>query len=130
MIISPASPITPTVARVWPGDKSVLCKFKESHDKFRAVVKRAGFSWSENAMAWRRRIDPALNGEPSDRAAELAAELVAAGFLVDVDEGIARAVQSASWQPEQKRWVLAIDGKFHLRWRGADENLYLRAKGD
>ena len=128
MILSPQSPRTQTVARVFTGERSVLCSFKEHNDHFRAVVKRAGLEWSENARAWRRTLDPATNGVPNDRAAELAADLIAKGFIVDIADEMAQAVQAGSWQPEIKRWVMVFDGKFHLRWKGTDENLYWRAK--
>lgn len=128
MILSPASLRTQTIARVSAGERSVLCSFKERNDHFRAIVKRAGMEWSESARAWRRALDPATSGNPSDRAAELAAELVSGGFAVELDNAIAQAVQAGTWQPETKCWVMAFDGKFHLRWKGTDENLYWRAK--
>lgn len=128
MILSPVSPRTQTVARVWPADRAVLCSFREHDERFRVVVKRAGLSWSENSRAWKRILDVSTNGAPGDRAAELATDLVGGGFMVDIDDAIGEAVQSASWKPEIKRWVMAFDGKFHLRWKGSDENLYWRAK--
>lgn len=73
-------------------------------------------------------MNPEMNGAEFDRAAELAASLLRAGFIVDVADDIGQAAQSASWKPEQKNWVMAIKGKFHLRWKDSDENLYRRAR--
>ena len=44
MILSPVSPRTQTVASVTTGERSILCKFRERNDQFRAVVKRAGLA--------------------------------------------------------------------------------------
>lgn len=130
MLLSPSASRTPTVARIWYSDRSILCSFKEHDEQFRKQVKTLGLEWSEGPRAWQRDLNPELNGSPVDRAAELAAKLINAGFVVDVDDTISQAVRSATWQPEQKRWVKAgvKDHKFHLRWRDKDENLYWRAK--
>lgn len=84
-------------------------------------------AWSESCRAWRRLLNPEMNGQPRDRAAELASRLINAGFACDVDEQIAELVRSGTWLPEQKRWVKFIGGKYHLHWRGQDDNLYHRA---
>jgi len=130
MLLSPVSSRTPTIARVWCSGNTVLCSFKEHNEHFRKQVKNLSLDWSEGARAWARSINPDLNGSPADRAAELVARLINSGFVCDVASEIAHAVQSASWQSEQMRWVKAgvNDNKFHLRWRGTDENLYWRAK--
>lgn len=130
MLLSPTEPRTSTIARVWHSGNLVLCSFKEHNEHFRKQVKSLGLDWMEAYRAWTRSLNPIINGQPSDRAAELAARLISAGFVCEVDNEVALAVQSANWQPEQKCWVKAgtKDGKFHLRWRGQDENLYWRAK--
>ncbi len=128
MLLSPSSSRTATVARVWCSGNDLLCSFKEHDEIFRKQVKGVGLEWSEAYRAWRRSLNQELHGLPRDRAAELTARLINSGFVCDVDDEIAQAVRSASWAPEQKRWVKAGDGKFHLRWRGQDENLYWRAK--
>ncbi len=128
MLLFPASSRTSTIARIWCSGNDLLCSFKEHDDVFRKQVKGVGLEWSESYRAWRRSLNQELHGLPRDRAAELAARLINSGFVCDVEDEIGKVVQSASWLPEQKRWVKAGDGKFHLRWRGQDENLYWRAK--
>ena len=128
MLISPSSSRTSTIATVWYSGNALLCSFKEHNEQFRKQVKSLGLEWSEPARAWTRSLNTELNGTPLDRAGELVARLINAGFICDVDDQISQAVQAATWQPEQNRWVKAGNGKFHLRWRGKDENLYWRAK--
>jgi len=120
--------VTNTIARINISGDSVLCSFKEHNDQFRTVVKHYGLSWFESQLAWVRRLDPQTNGTANDRAAELAAALISKGFIVDLDDAIAEAVQEGSWQPEIKRWIYAKAVIFHLRWRGVDEGLYFRAR--
>jgi len=124
MILSPSTPVTVTVARVSASGNTVSVSFREHHDGFRTIVHSLGYSWFDPARAWLRSLNPDTNGAPHDRAAELTAQLIKAGISVDVDQAIADAVQSASWKPEHRRWVLAFDGAFGLRWRGQDDNLY------
>lgn len=104
-----------------------MCSFREHNEQFRKVIKRSDFAWSEEKRAWLRMLNVETNGSPQDRAAELAASLVNAGFACDVDEQVAVLVQDGTWTQEQKHWIKFIDGKYHLTWRGTDENLYHRA---
>jgi superfamily II DNA or RNA helicase len=128
VILSPATPITKTIAGVTRSSDAVWCSFREHHDRFRQIVKDHSLRWSEMARAWRRAIKPELNGLPEHRAAELAAKLVNAGFVCEADDVVAGLVQSAGWEPEHKRWVRAIGGRFHLFWRGQSDGLYRRAR--
>lgn len=129
MILSPVTSRTSTIARVWLSGNVLLCKFKERDDVFRKQVKALGLSWDEGCMAYTRGVNIETSGLPTDRAAELAARLVGSGFSCEIEEEIASAVKTASWQPEQTRWVKEFEGKFHLRWwKSTDENLYVRAR--
>lgn len=128
MILSPATPITPTIAHITRTESAVCLSFREHNDKFREAVKHAGYEWSERYTCWKRNLDPETTGSPLERAAEIAYILVNSGFIVDVDENVSQVVQAGAWGPECKRWVKCIGGKFHLRWRGSDENLYRRAR--
>ena len=128
MILSTASPKSNLVARIWTKDNLVLARLPERDEMFSKQAKKYGLEWNPDRRAWIRTLNIELNGKPEDRAAELAGRFMEGGFSVDVDEPIGNAVQSADWQPEQRRWVLAIGGKFHLRWRGQDDDLYWRAK--
>ena len=129
MIISPAAPRTSTVAAVSYRGNSILCTFKEHNDAFRGVVKGLRLSWSEKHFAWRRILDVEINGTPLERAAELCSGLLNAGFQVNVTDDVTQAVQGAAWKPEHRRWIIAGNDEFHLRWwKESDENLYSRAK--
>jgi len=127
VIISPVSPQTETIARIWTSGNGLLCSFKEHNETFRKQVKSVGLEWSEIKLAWLRELNTETNGHPLDRAAELTSRLINSGFSCEVDEQVVELVKAGMWKPEQKRWVKFIDGKYHLRWRGQDENLYRRA---
>lgn len=127
MIITPSSITTKTVAKIWTTSGALYCSFAEHNEVFRQRVKGLGLAWSEFNRAWRRPINTELNGLSMDRAAELAGMLVGSGFSCDVDERVAQLVCGGAWKPEQKSWVDYSAGKYYLRWRGQDENLYHRA---
>jgi SNF2 family DNA or RNA helicase len=127
MIISPESSNTATIARVWTSGNGLFCSFREHNETFRKQVKSVSLEWSEAKRAWQRVLNEETSGQPQDRAAELASKLVNAGFTCEVDEPVAELVRMGLWEPEQKRWVKFIEGKYQLRWRGQDENLYHRA---
>lgn len=124
MILSPATSQTQTVARIWISGDSLFCSFREHNDLFRRQVRGMYLKWSEKVRAWQRELNPEINGTPQDRAAELASKLISSGFICEVDEQLAELVEKGTWKPEQKRWVKFIGGKYHLSWRGRDENLY------
>lgn len=128
MILSPENPITQTVVEIRNEENVILCSFKARNESFRETIKSLGLRWNESYFKWSRLINPEVNGKITDRLAEITAKLIDAGFACDVNNEIAEMIQSVSWTPEHKRWVKAIDGKFHLWWRGADENLYTRAQ--
>lgn len=125
MIIQPQTRVTETIARIIIRGDVLCCSFKERNEAFRRAVKSLGLSWSETTWLWQRQIS-SLAGSPVDRASELAANLINAGFICEVTPDVADKVQAASWQPEQKRWVRSSPQGFHLSWR-ADEDLYHRA---
>jgi SNF2 family DNA or RNA helicase len=127
MILSPATPQSETIARIWTSGNGLLCSFYEHNDNFRKQVKSVGLEWSEIKRAWFRELNIEVNGRPLDRAAELVSKLINAGFACEVDNRVAGLVQAGTWEPENKCWVKFIEGKYHLRWRGQDENLYRRA---
>lgn len=127
MIVSPAAPIVPEVARLVCSQTGVSARLPGPNDKFRAVVKRLGYRWDSAAGRWTRVLDE-LSGPPTDRLLETAAALVRAGFMLDLEDGLAARLRAGDWQPERKCWVIAVGGRFGLRWRGQDENLYRRAQ--
>jgi SNF2 family DNA or RNA helicase len=127
VIISPTTQQTETIARVWTSGNGLLCSFREHNETFRKQVKGIGMQWSEEKRAWIRVVAAETSGQPYDRAAELASKLINAGIACEVDEQVAGLVQAGTWLPEQKRWVKYIEGKYHLYWRGQDDDLYHRA---
>jgi SNF2 family DNA or RNA helicase len=128
MILSPLDPRTHTIARIWVSGNCVLCKLRETNDLFKSTVKSLGLFWNEDRMAYTRTVNEELAGTPLDRAAELTAKLINAGFICDVSDEISKITQSATWEPEHIRWVRSFDGDFHLHWqRSNNENLYRRA---
>lgn len=127
MILSSQSSVSSTIARVWISGNGLYCSFKEDNETFRKHVKSVELAWSEQHRAWCRTLNIETAGAPQDRAAELAARLIDAGFTCEINNEIAEAVRAGTWTPEQKRWVKYIEKKYHLWWRGQDENLYHRA---
>jgi SNF2 family DNA or RNA helicase len=127
MILSPVSTVTETIARVYTSGNGLFCSFKEHNEIFRKHVKGVSMEWSEQYRAWMRLLNIETNGQPQDRAAELVGRLIGAGFMCEVNEQVAELVRLGTWKPEQKRWVKFIEGKYHLRWRGQDDNLYHRS---
>lgn len=128
MLLSPAQKITAAVASLKYSSTVLVCSLPEYNDTFRVVMHRCGLRWSEYDRHYVRALVAEINGAPLDRASEVAASLLKAGFPVNVDDTVAEKVKAASWEPEHLCWVLAIEGQFHLRWRGKNENLYARAK--
>jgi superfamily II DNA or RNA helicase len=126
MIASPPiPPKTALIAKLWHTPDSVRIRLPEMDADFRRIVRKLGYVWS--GSAWERPITQ-FTGAAADRAAELCAALLAAGFVVDAPDEIVSMAASGNWQPEQKRWVKGHPRGFALRWRGQDENLYDRAR--
>lgn len=128
MILSPEHPVTTTIAAITISGNLVLCSFKEHNEKFRGVLHSLSFGWSEYYCSWRRTIDTETNGACVDRAAELGAALLTAGFIIDTDDVTGKTIQDGAWKQEQKAWVIEVNGKFGLHWKGEDDNLWQRAK--
>ena len=126
MIVSPAAPVTPSIARLKAGQFGVTATLPERNEAFRLLVKKAGYTWDAARSCWSRRLDE-CSGPIPDRLLETAAALSNAGFVVEIDDALVERLRTGDWQPEHKRWVIAVGDKFGLRWRGNDENLYHRA---
>lgn len=129
MLITPPTPLTPTVAHLTRWATGIGAKLKEHNEGYRALMRKFGLSWSERQFQYTRELDPVTTGTPGERAAELAGALITAGFIVELDDETAQLMQSGAWQPEQKRWVKVgtQNGHLYLRWRDKNENLYRRA---
>jgi len=127
-VIRPADPTTKTVARIRVAGSVITCRFPETNSDFREIVHALGYGW--NKPYWRREVGERA-GDPLDRAAELGARLLAAGFCVEFDNTEARQrCIDRSYEPECTRWVYAVAsetskyaGWFYLKWR-RDDDLY------
>lgn len=124
----PSKPLTESIARIAIHGEGVRVFFPEKLDHFREAARRLLYSW--DAPYYSRTIkDEAAR---FDRAAELARDLLAAGFVVKSDEAIIQAAVSGSFTPETRRWITVGDsgqyaGWFSVRWF-RDEDCYQAAK--
>jgi hypothetical protein len=104
----------------------LLAVLPEKHEIFRLLIREMGFKWSWDNYRWERRIGPTA-GDPTDRLAEIAHRLVAAGFLVRIhDEAAWAKAIAGDFTPEQTRWVTkALDGPFagwlKIRWARSED---------
>lgn len=82
-------------------------------ETFRQIVKDMGFRFDSDDIVWVLRCDQ-FTGGAKDRAAELANELLRAGFSVVLDDPEAREMAvAATFEPRTKLWVsILTSGKF------------------
>lgn len=128
MIIKPEKPVTDSVARIWFDYPAVKALLPEVNDRFRKVVKGLNYFWDG---AWIRYITE-YSGQAGDRMAELATELLSAGFIVDLPDEVANLVLEGTFEPEPRSWITRATtgrykGRFRITWlRVAD--LYEQAR--
>jgi len=127
-MLRPPEPRTKIIAVITTSDNSVSVKFPEKLDHFNAIVKNLGYRWTW--PLWKRRL-AARNGTPQDRAAELAARLLEAGYCVEADTAIEAKAVAGDYELEYRRWVLRkIAGlyldHFVLEWE-RESDLYHKA---
>lgn len=113
---------------------SIISAKTPKNEDFRELVKSLDYRWAQDSWCWVRKIK-GINGSVSDRAAELANNLLAAGFAVTVsDADIRNKAVTASFEMEHYNWIMRLttDGKYTdrlcIKWRGMDDTLYSRAK--
>lgn len=83
--------------------QKVLASYPVRHEIFVSIAKACGMEWDKSC--WEL-ICNARTGAASHRAAELAHRLLAAGFLVRIDDDEARAMTLAGdYEPRHWRWV-------------------------
>lgn len=115
VVVRPAGEVE-TEAIAWiavDGDR-VQVRFPEKRDNFRELVKGLDYTW--DWPYWYRLIDFKA-GQPAHRAAELGHRLLAAGFCVVLPTaGIRDMAITGGYEPEQRRWVLALAGGDHQGW--------------
>lgn len=124
LLLPAKTPETQTVAdiRLVAGG-TVQITFPEKLERFREIVKGFGFQWAQSC--WQR-ILSFKAGDPIDRLAEIAHHLVAAGYLVRLQNEAARTKAiEGSFAPEQRRWITKGTGKFDgwacITWARTDD---------
>ena len=120
-------PVSKTIAEIRHIGNAVEVHFPEKRDDFREAIKSLiMYAW--NGTCWHRALG-LTTGESSDRLAEVAHRLVAAGFVVRLHDTAAREkALSGQFEPEQMRWVSkCTSGKYAgwlmIKW-GREDDLY------
>lgn len=122
VLIRPMKIETDTICRVVVEEPWVRLFFPEKRDDFRELVKRFRYAWDN---CWERRFTKSV--DILDRAAEIAAELLLAGFCVQVDnESVRSRAIAASYQPEPFKTIRRVTkglykDYFILEWPRADD---------
>lgn len=98
-------------------------------EKFREIIKAAHFTWSPVYHVWERNIR-ARNGSIFDRIADIAIELVKAGFAVLLpDKGtLEKVLHPESIAPEQRKWILFLNSNAVKVIFDRDETIYNAVK--
>ncbi len=113
-LLRPATPVTPTVAKLSANGKTISVVFPEIVEKFNKRVKEMGYHWSR--PAWIREIN-ARAGTVEDRLVELACELLALGFIVELQsESLTERVQHSEYEPEHTRWITRYTAGKYTDW--------------
>jgi hypothetical protein len=129
--LRPETAVSETIAVVAITGDLVTVTFSERRDDFRQIVKDNGFAWTDGR--WTRKTG-LTTGAPADRAAEVAIDLLAAGFVVRVlDDGARAKAIAGEYAPEILRWVAKrtggeYDGWFSLSWERDAEEVYQAAR--
>lgn len=105
MILSPKSVQSKTVASVSLENDKITVKFPERLDAFNEIVKNHGFRWQW--PVWYRDVT-GLALPARERCTELCYNLIDAGFIVDVPDGLVQDVIDSNFEPEQKHWIKRI----------------------
>lgn len=132
MTLRPPQPVTEQIAELSIAGNLLCLKFRERNESFRELARDLSFRWNEREMRRERKIT-ATTGAAEDRLIEAAYELLGAGFIVDVPEGIdAERVVVGDYLDEHTRWVMArtsgkYTGWFAIHWAYGEE-YYHKAK--
>lgn len=129
--LRPEKPKTETIAEIKIDGDMLRIRFPEFREDFRKLMReKLRMSWENSA--WARKINR-FNGPINDRAAEAAHHLLAAGFVVRIDELEAREKAiSGAYEPEHTRWVFRRTESgveyFGIMWDRINEDYYSVAK--
>lgn len=114
--LKPETPDTNLVAKVVVDENNVIVKLPEKNGKFIGLMKSWNFSFNK-ANAWERQFSNAMNVSAENFAADIANRLLANGYIVRIsDDAIREMVVKQTFEPERKKVVTEIDGKFAFRW--------------
>jgi len=122
---------TEGVAKVFITEKSISATYPRD-DKFSEIVKGLKMIWDKNSCEWIRNINQ-FSGSSKDRAAELANNLLKAGFaVICADEDVRKMAIDETFEPETEKWIaVAVSGEFS-GWLcirvGKDHDLYVAAR--
>lgn len=126
VVVRPAEPITATIAWLTIDGNTIRVLFPEKRDDFRSAVKRLEYTWGN--PYWQREFSAKVSAETIlHRAAELAHNLLAAGFCVAPPTVAVRNLAiNADYDPEPRRVIKAITtgqyaGWFALIWPYEDD---------
>lgn len=129
--IRPPRETSATVAEIRVIGDRIEVVFPEKREDFRQLIRfQLGFAWS--GSAWGRVIAKRA-GPVADRAAEVGNRLLAAGFIIRIqDAELRRRALAADFEPERRRWILLIvdgrhRGKLSINWP-REEDLFSAAK--
>lgn len=94
-------------------DDACVQVYYPKDDTFRAIVKANGFTWNSAEVCWEKKITQ-YTGNVKDRAADIASQLLTAGFSVScADDDVRHMAVSGEFEPECRRWVrLRQDGNY------------------
>ena len=117
-------------------DQSVRASYAKD-DTFRKIVKGMNFQFDSDDIVWVLRCNQ-FTGTAKERAAELANELLRAGFSVDLRDPESREMAlTGMFEPMTRRWVKILSGGMYAGWlivklpkeRGEErDRLYSEAK--
>jgi len=121
----------PTEIKVRGNQVGVFLPVK--NDKLREILKSEHYIWDDG---WRRAYN-LVKTDITDRAAEIASKLLAAGFVVQIlDTAIREKVISGNYASEITRWITMLTGGTHyqthagwfsISW-GRNEDFYQAAR--
>jgi len=117
LLVFPEHPVSKLIASVSYGQITVFVRREYDRDKFNETIKQFGYHFDYDARAWKRDIQPVFHGNVIDRAAEIARELLAAGFPVEFpDSECQRLAIDGTYAPEHTRWVMAATAGKYTGW--------------
>jgi len=108
IVIVPENPTEQGIALVTVCEGNVSVEYPKN-DKFRELVKSAGFSWCGEDKTWFKNMSE-TTGSGIDRAADITNRLLRSGFTVKVEtEEIKDKAVSGQFEQECKRWIVKLE---------------------